>query len=127
MVVTGARFTVVAAITKEEIGNKIICFHRKEINMKFDVVFFEREFDKGLSKIEIDNLLNICKGDEVIPLEIQGEYSVAMGFISLDMAESMNYVYDDLEWDVKQILDDMDRETEDHIYEYDIYKMFLDR
>ena len=95
--------------------------------MKFDVVFFEREFDKGLSKIEIDNLLNICKGDEVIPLEIQGEYSVAMGFISLDMAESMNYVYDDLEWDVKQILDDMDRETEDHIYEYDIYKMFLDR
>ena len=89
--------------------------------------FFEREFDKGLSRIEIDNLLNICKGDEVIPLEIQGEYSVAMGFISLDMAESMNYVYDDLEWDVKQILNDMDRETEDHTYEYDIYKMFLDR
>ena len=95
--------------------------------MKFDVVFFERELDKGLSRIEINNLLNICKGDEVIPLEIQGENSVAMGFISLDMAESMNYIYDDLEWDVRQILDDMDQETENHIYEYDVYKMFLDR
>ena len=95
--------------------------------MKFDVVFFERELDKGLSKIEIDNLLNICKGDEVIPLEIQGENSVAMGFISLDIAESMNYVYDDLDWDVKQILNNMDQETENHIYEYDVYKMFLDR
>ena len=95
--------------------------------MKFDVVFFERELDKGLNRIEIDNLLNICKGDEVIPLEIQGENSVAMGFISLDMAESMNYVYDDLERNVKQILDDMDQETKNHTYEYDVYKMFLDR
>ena len=95
--------------------------------MKFDVVFFERELNKGLSRIEIDNLLNICREDEVIPLEIQGENSVAMGFISLDMAKSMNYVYDDLEWRVKQILDDMDQETENHTYEYDVYKMFLDR
>ena len=95
--------------------------------MKFDVVFFERELNKGLSRIEIDNLLNICRGNEVIPLEIQGENSVAMGFISLDMAKSMNYVYDDLEWRVKQILDDMDQETENHTYEYDVYKMFLDR
>lgn len=95
--------------------------------MKFDVVFFERELDKGLSRIEIDNLLDICKGDEFIPLEIQGENSVAIGFISFDMAEAMNYVYDDLEWNVKQILDDMDLETENHIYEYDVYKMFLDR
>ena len=95
--------------------------------MRFDVVFFERELNKGLSRIEIDNLLNICRGNEVIPLEIQGENSVAMGFISLDMAKSMNYVYDDLEWRVKQILDDMDQETENHTYEYDVYKMFLDR
>lgn len=95
--------------------------------MKFDVAFFERELDKGLSRIEIDNLLSICKGDEVIPLEIQGEYSVAMGFISLDMAESINYVYDDLELNVKQILNDIEQETENHIYKYDTYEMFLDR
>jgi len=95
--------------------------------MKFDVVFFERELDKGLNRIEIDNLLSICKGDEVIPLEIQGEYSVAMGFISLDMAESMNYVYDALAEKVKRILDDINQETENHIYKYDVYEMFLDR
>lgn len=95
--------------------------------MKFDVVLYERELDKGLNKIEIDRLLDICKGDEVIPIEIQGKNSVAIGFISIDMAESMDYIYDDLEEDVKQILEDINRETEDHIYKYDVYEMFLDR
>ena len=94
--------------------------------MKFDIVFYERELDDGLNRIEIQELLDLCKEEKVIPLEIQGEYSVAMGFISLDMAESMNYIYDGLEENVKQILDDMNRETENNIYKYDIYEMFLD-
>lgn len=95
--------------------------------MKFDVVLYERELDDGLNRIEIQELLDLCKEEKVIPLEIQGEYSVAMGFITLEMAESMNYNLDSFEEDVKMILDDMNQETENHEYEYDVFKMYLNR
>lgn len=95
--------------------------------MKFDIVLYERELDRGLNRIEISELLNICEDDEIIPIEIQGENSVAMGFIGLNMASEMNYVYDNLEEYIKGILNDMDKETENHTYKYDVYKIFLDR
>jgi len=95
--------------------------------MKFDVVLYERELDDGLDRIEIQELLDLCKTTKVIPLEIQGEYSTAMGFITLEMAESMNYNLDPFEEYVKSILDDMENETENHEYEYDVFRMYLNR
>ena len=97
--------------------------------MKYDAVLLETPLDGALDRIQISNLLDTCKGDKLIPIEMQAENSTSMGFISLDMAEAIDYSYDggDFEQCIKEILEDMENETEDCVYKYDIFDIYLGR
>ena len=53
---------------------------------------------------------------EAVPVEFQGEYSTAMGFIDIETADRMYYIYTELEKYVKEILDDMELESPDGKY-----------
>ena len=55
-------------------------------------------------------------GTEAVPVEFQGEYSTAMGFIDIETADRMDYISTELNGYVKKILDDMDMESPDGRY-----------
>ena len=82
------------------------------MNKGYEIVLREAPLDAGLCKADVLDLTDLLTDDSFIPIEIQGEYSTAMGFISLSAAEKMSYLYDDLETFVKGILNDMSKEDE---------------
>ena len=94
--------------------------------MMYDVVLTERPHDCGLSKSEIMDLIDMTIGD-VIPLDIVGDYSSAMGFITLDAADALNYDFDKMNEYVKNIINDMENESEDCTYKFDILTIWLSR
>ena len=67
--------------------------------------------------------------DEVYPLEISGSQSSAMGFIAQKAAEVIDYDYENsgLNEFISSILDDMDKESEDGIYNFHGIKIHLER
>ena len=67
--------------------------------------------------------------DEVYPLEISGSQSSAMGFITQKAAEVIDYDYENsgLNEFISSILDDMDKESEDSIYDFHGIKIHLER
>lgn len=95
--------------------------------MKFDIVLMERPHENGLTKIEISELLEKVDYGELIPLDIVGDYSSAMGFIRLDSADQLNYDLDDLNEYVKNIINDMKNESEDCTYKFDTLTIWLSR
>lgn len=94
--------------------------------MKYDVVLMERPHDDGLTKTEIFNLLEKTNGS-VIPLDIVGDYSSAMGFITLDAADQLNYDFDAISEYVKGIINDMENESDDCTYTFDVCTIWLTR
>lgn len=104
------------------------------LNNKFDVALIEKPFFNGLSFADIKGLFNLLftdETDEVYPIEIQSNcQSSAMGFITSEAADKIDYAYEintrfaDF---IIDILDDMDKESEDHIYEYRGLKIWLGR
>lgn len=99
--------------------------------MKYDVVLIEKPFFEGILFLEIKSLFNLLLTDEVYPIEIQSNCeSSAMGFITSEAADKIDYAYETntyFECFVKDILDDIDKESEDHIYEYRGLKIWLGR
>lgn len=99
--------------------------------MKYDVVLIEKPFFEGISFLEIKSLFNLLLTDEVYPIEIQSNCeSSAMGFITSEAADKIDYVYETntyFECFVKDILDDIDKEYEDCMYEYRGLKIWLGR
>lgn len=94
--------------------------------MMFDIVLVERPHDDGLTKIEIAELLEKTSGS-VIPLDIVGDYSSAMGFITLDAADQLNYDFDKVSEYVNSIINDMEKESEDCVYKFDTLAIWLTR
>lgn len=104
------------------------------LNNKFDVALIEKPFFNGLSFADIKGLFNLLftdETDEVYPIEIQSNcQSSAMGFITSEAADKIDYAYEintrfaDF---IIDILDDMDKESENHIYEYRGLKIWLGR
>lgn len=94
--------------------------------MMYDVVLMERPHDDGLTKIEISELLEKTNGS-VIPLDIVGDYSSAMGFITLDAADRLTYNFDAISEYVKSIINDMENESEDCTYKFDACTIWLTR
>lgn len=92
----------------------------------YDVVLMERPLDDGLTKIEITELLEKINGS-VIPLDIVGDYSAAMGFITFDAADLLNYDFDKISEYVKSIINDMKKESEDCTYKFDVVTIWLSR
>lgn len=99
--------------------------------MKYDVVLIEKPFFEGISFLEIKSLFNLLLTDEVYPIEIQSNCeSSAMGFITSEAADKIDYAYETNTYFanfITDILDDMKNESEDHIYEFKGLKIWLGR
>ena len=60
----------------------------------YDLVLVETPLDGGFDRRTINWLLDMLKPDiKVIPVEFQSEYSVAIGFITTEAADIINYKY----------------------------------
>ena len=97
----------------------------------YDIALIEKMLDEGLSKTEVNWILNLVEG-EVIPFEVQGESSVAMGFISVSHAETVNYDYATIEENIQFILNDVNNETSNGEYEVlngfgDVTRIWMNR
>lgn len=99
--------------------------------MKYDVVLIEKPFFEGISFLEIKSLFNLLLTDEVYPIEIQSNCeSSAMGFITSEAADKIDYAYETNTYFadfIRDILDDMKNESEDHTYEFKGLKIWLGR
>ena len=99
--------------------------------MKYDVVLIEKPFFEGISFLEIKSLFNLLLTDEVYPIEIQSNCeSSAMGFITSEAADKIDYAYETNTYFanfITDILDNMKNESEDHIYKYRGLKIWLGR
>lgn len=99
--------------------------------MKYDVVLIEKPFFEGISFLEIKSLFNLLLTDEVYPIEIQSNCeSSAMGFITSEVADKIDYAYETNTYFanfITDILDDMKNESEDHTYEFKGLKIWLGR
>ena len=99
---------------------------------KFDVVLLEKPGCEGLNKDEVVSLYNKLSVPESFPVEIGGmnSESSAMGFITPEAAEKLNYEYgpgSQFAYFISSILDDMDNESDDGSYEFDDIKVWLTR
>lgn len=99
--------------------------------MKYDVVLIEKPFFEGISFLEIKSLFNLLLTDEVYPIEIQSNCeSSAMGFITSEAADKIDYAYGTNTFFanfITDILNDMENESEDHTYEFRGLKIWLGR
>lgn len=99
--------------------------------MKYDVVLIEKPFFEGISFLEIKSLFNLLLTDEVYPIEIQSNCeSSAMGFITSEAADKIDYAYETNTFFanfITDILNDMENESEDHTYEFRGLKIWLER
>ena len=84
----------------------------------FGVALFERPLDEGLTQQESNELFEKLHGTTAIPIEIEAEYSAAMGWINLTDAEIMSYDYTGLTDFVQEILEDMQKESPTGEYVY---------
>lgn len=106
---------------------------------EYDVILLERSVTDGLTKKDIFRLLAYLSPDkEYYPVEYPAlsVESYAMGFISSEAAgEAFDYEYglnSALHMYVGEIMDDMDKETSDHVYDFHtpngcVLKVYLDR
>lgn len=104
------------------------------LNNKFDVALIEKPFFNGLSFADIKGLFNLLftdETDEVYPIEIQSNCeSSAMGFITSEAADKIDYAYGTNTFFanfITDILNDMENESEDHTYELRGLKIWLER
>lgn len=81
----------------------------------YSVALKEKPHDDGLTRKEIVELFDQLNGARAIPIEVQGFFSAAMGFVNLTDAELIDYAYlqgSDLYRFIEGILNDQESETE---------------
>ncbi len=97
---------------------------------KYDIALFIKGGTDGLNKKEVVTLMDLVKGEEVYPLEISGYNgnSTAMGFISSEAAETLNYDYDasGLKDFIANALEYPDDENSSSAYKFNNLKIFMD-
>lgn len=95
----------------------------------FGITLVEKPNVDGLTKAEVMEMYDQMNGDEAYPLEISGCETSAMGFITPEAAEVLNYDYQEsgLNDFVAVILDDMNNESEDGTYEFRGIRIHLSR
>lgn len=95
----------------------------------FGITLVEKPNVDGLTKAEVMEMYDQMNGDEAYPLEISGCETSAMGFITPEAAEILNYDYQEsgLNDFVAVILDDMNNESEDGTYEFRGIRIHLSR
>lgn len=85
----------------------------------YNVVLIEKALDEGMTRSEIFDLLDLVSGEEYNPIEIEGNNSVAMGFIDYEIDELIDFDHTQIENFVKEILNDIELENDDCSYEID--------
>lgn len=95
----------------------------------FGISLIEKPDVYGLIKSEIISMYDILDADEVYPLEISGSQSSAMGFITKKAAEVIDYDYANsgLNEFIASILNDIDKESENGVYDFHGIKIHLRR
>ena len=94
---------------------------QEELHMNFSAAYLIKPNDEGLKRAEVMDLLDTFLDEEVIPHEIQGESSSALGFIKLSDADHLNYEYfEETEYynKIKEILNDKSLENDSDIYAF---------
>lgn len=87
--------------------------------------FIQKPLDEGITIEEITELVGRLECEQVIPIEVQANSSCAIGFISLDAAEELDYDYDNLIRNVSEVIEDMDNETEYGNYDFDGFPVYI--
>lgn len=101
-----------------------------EESRKYGIVLREKPGAWGLTKKDVMELYDMLDGEEAFPLELEPDFveSSAMGFITPEAAEALEYEYQTgLREFVANILDDMENESEDGTYEYKGIRIHLSR
>lgn len=115
----------------EIVGDKIVIRdgEKAQTSQTFEITLIEKPNVDGLTKAEVMEMYDQMNGDEAYPLEINGSESSAMGFITPEAAEILNYDYQEsgLNDFVAVILDDMNNESEDGTYEFRGIRIHLSR
>ena len=105
----------------------------------YDVILLERPGSEGLSCKDIIRLMQFIDLDKTYyPVEFgkANVDSAAMGFVSAEAAEILEFDYDsdsELAQFIYSILNDMEKESPDHVYEFtwqsgeDPIRIYLDR
>lgn len=119
-------------LSKVEIrDNKIVIRdgEKAQTSHTFGITLVEKYNVDGLTKAEVMEMYDQMDGDEAYPLEISGCETSAMGFITPEAAEILDYDYEDsgLNDFVAVILDDMNNESEDGTYEFRGIRIHLSR
>lgn len=107
----------------------IIDGEKIQTSQTFGITLVEKPNVDGLTKAEVMEMYDQMNGDEAYPLEISGCETSAMGFITPEAAEILDYDYEDsgLNDFVAVILDDMNNESEDGTYEFRGIRIHLSR
>lgn len=101
--------------------------------MEFALVLHEKSAADadGLIRNEAIDLIDMLSGKEFFPIEIEAKYheSTAMGFITRDFADKLNFDYEGsgLNAFIANILDDMNNEHDDCIYTFKDCHIWLTR
>lgn len=93
----------------------------------FDVVLMETELEDGLDVANISKMISCLKNNQVFPLDIQAEYSGAIGFITAEASEKLDYCHENIETFIKPILEDMKKESISGEYELNGMHILLKR
>lgn len=84
----------------------------------YSFALIEKPHDEGLTRSEVCDLYDMLDGVEVIPVDIQAEYSAAMGFVSVEAAEALDYDLEKVKTYIRSILEDMEKENDECEYEF---------
>lgn len=95
----------------------------------YNIVLLEKEGTQALSKWEVLSLLELLKDTGVYPVELEAYESSAIGFITSEAAEKLDYDYESsgLHNFIARILDDMELENKDGIYHFQNLSIYLSR
>lgn len=106
-------------------------WYEDKSNKKFDIVLLEKSVHEygGLDKKEVMKLYDLLKSETGFPLEVDnlGGGSTAIGFITPEAGDKLEWSYDSLSKFIGNILADMELEKDDHIYRHKGLKIWLDR
>ena len=78
---------------------------------EYNIVLVEKPLDEGLIAEECAKMFSLLSSTQAVPIEVQAEHSVAMGFVSLADEELMGYDLDPLADFIRNILNDMNNES----------------
>ena len=97
----------------------------KTFNDGYDIAVYQTDY--GLSKASYMELLNMVSDDNVLPLDLEASDTevFAIGFISTEAAETLDYDYDGLQTYLSEIMDDISKENDNCEYSYNGLSVYM--